>query len=123
MVKRAFGELELAILTILKSGQKMTVKQVQSKLGAEKNKYTTIMTVMARLAEKKYLAREKKGLQYVYWTLPTKTPSFVDDFKKKLLGFKTFEMISHLIKSSDDLSPEELEEIEKMITNARKKNE
>ena len=60
MTKRSFGELELAILRVLKSGERMTVKQVHTLLG-EQNKYNTIMTVMLRLAEKKTLARERVG--------------------------------------------------------------
>ena len=51
MTKRAFGELELAILQILKAGGRMSVKEVHQALGGH-DKYTTIMTVMSRLAEK-----------------------------------------------------------------------
>lgn len=115
-MKRSFGELELEILRILKSSDKMTVKQVHQVLG-EENKYNTIMTVMVRLTEKGVLTRERIGLQYAYWLASPKlkVPSFVEQIKKKFLGIKTTDMISYLIESSEDISEEELEEMEKMI--------
>lgn len=120
MTKRAFGELELAILQILKSGSRMTVKEVHSLLGGF-DKYTTIMTVMNRLAEKKQLARERMGLQYEYWILSSqaKVPSFIEQFKKKIFGIKTSAMVSYLIESADDITTEDLIEMEKMIEKAK----
>jgi predicted transcriptional regulator len=122
MHKRKFGELELSVLRVLKSGKKMTVKQVHSILG-EENKYNTIMTVMSRLAEKGNLGREKVGLQYVYWLLPseTKVPSFIEQLKKSIFGIKTTEMISYLIDSAEDISQEEFAEMERLIANAKAK--
>ncbi len=117
MEKRGFGELEWAILNILKSGKRMTVKEVQKLLG-EENKYTTVMTVMSRLAEKNQLKREKVGLQYEYWL---QAPTIYEKVKKKVFGLKPAEMISYLIDSSEELTEEELAEIEKMIAKARKR--
>lgn len=120
MTKRAFGELELAVLNIVKSGKRFTVKHVHHLLG-EKDKYTTIMTVMSRLAEKKTLAREKVGVQYEYWVLPSekKVPSFIEQFKKRVFGFKASEMLSYLIESGDDITADELNQMEKMISKAK----
>lgn len=122
MTKRAFGTLELEILQILKTGDRMSVKEVHQRLGG-KDKYTTIMTVMARLAEKGELSRERVGLHYEYWmqTSPTKTRSFVEQFKQKILGFKTTAIVSYLIESAADISDEDLLEMEKMIEKAKEK--
>ncbi len=122
MSKRAFGELELAILNILKSGGRMTVKQVHKILG-EENKYNTIMTVMHRLAEKKLLARERVGLQYEYWMISSagKVPSFLQQLKQKICGTKTSVMVSYLIESADDITDEDLVEMEKLIEHAKEK--
>lgn len=121
MTKRTFGELELTVLRILKSGRKMTVKQVHKILG-EKDNYNTIMTVMVRLSNKKVLAREKIGVQYEYWLLPAeeKVPSFFQQLKQKVFGIKTTELISYLIDSSSEMSDEEFEEVEKLIQQAKK---
>lgn len=118
-MKRAFGELELQILHIFKSGKRKTVKEVQIELGGLDN-YNTIMTVMTRLAEKKQLARERKGLQYEYWLLNSSDSiSFINSLKQKLFGVKASILINHLIERVDDLSEENFEEMEKMIQKAR----
>jgi len=122
MAKRAFGELEYAILNILKSKNRTTVKEVHNIIG-EQDKYNTIMTVMLRLSEKKILARERVGLHYEYWILPNpkKTPSFFEQLKKMAFGIKTTEMISYLIESAEDISSEEFEEMEKLLQKAKTK--
>ena len=120
MTKRSFGELELTILRILKTGERMTVKQVHKILN-EKDNYNTIMTVMLRLSEKKILARERVGLQYEYWLLSSKekAPSFFEQIKQKFFGIKTPELISYLMESNQEMSDEEFAEVEKLIEKAR----
>lgn len=123
MTKRAFGDLENSILNILKSNQRMTVKRVQEVLGNE-DKYTTVMTVMNRLFEKKLLGREKVGLRYEYWLLKDERnpQSLLERLRNRLFGMKTADVVSYLINEADDLSPEDLEEVERMIRLAKKKN-
>jgi predicted transcriptional regulator len=120
MAKRSFGELELSILHILKSGKKMTVKQVHQILG-EENKYNTIMTVMMRLSEKKVLSRERVGLQYEYWLVERPISQIANQFKKKMLGIKPSEMICYLVESASEISDEEFSEMEKMLEIAKQK--
>lgn len=117
MSKRNFGELELEILQAFKSGKRMTVKEVYRILGEDKNKYNTIMTVMVRLSQKGILMRERVGLQHEYWLSDpsTKVPSFLEQIKKKFFGVKTSQMVSYLIESADDISAEDLIEMEKII--------
>lgn len=120
MIKRAFGELELQILHILKSG-KMTVKDVHRILGG-KGSYNTIMTVMNRLVEKKQLARERHGLQYEYWLLPQAKPaSLFEKIKEKFIGVNTSDLVSYLIEADEDLTEEELAAMEKILQKAKQK--
>lgn len=119
MTKRSFGELEQEVLHTLKSSKRMTVKEVHQLLG-DQNKYNTIMTVMARLAKKGVLARERIGLQYEYWLQSNaKIPSFIEQFKKKIFGIKTSTMVSYLIEAADDISDEEIAEMENIIEKAK----
>lgn len=119
MTKRAFGELETEILYILRSGEKMTVKEVHKALSGENN-YNTVMTVMSRLAAKKRLGRKRVGLHYEYWLLaPSSSLSFLDKIKQKFFGVKTSALVNYLIETADDLSDEELEEMEKIVHNMR----
>lgn len=118
MKKRGFGELELAVLATLKSGKRMTVKEVHHHLGSS-NKYTTIMTVLLRLANKKILGRERVGAHYEYWLLSPiqETSSFIEKIKRTIIGMKPVELVSYLIDK--DISDEELLEMEKLVAKAK----
>src|SRR5262245_40253100 len=108
MTKRAFGDLEQTILQLLQAGSRKSVRQVQSLLGDE-DKYTTIMTVMNRLVQKRRLARERVGAHFEYWILQpeAQSRSFLEQLKKKLFGMKTSSLISHLIETSPDITEQE----------------
>jgi len=115
--KRVFGELELAILQIFRSNEKLTVREVLESLRGD-DKYTTIMTVMSRMVEKKLLARQRVGQQYEYWineTAQTTQPNFLDKLKQKIFGGKSASMVSYLLESSNDITDVELEAMEKII--------
>jgi len=119
---REFGELELAILQIFNATERLTVKNVLESL-EKGDKYTTIMTVMNRMVEKKFLLREKVGLRYEYWINQkdkiTK-PKFLDKLKAKIFGGKSAIMVSYLLESSDDISVSELDEMEILIKKLKK---
>jgi predicted transcriptional regulator len=120
MKKRAFGDLEQSILNTLRSGKRMTVREMQQALG-DKDKYTTVMTVMGRLVEKNMLARDRVGNRYEYWLVKNEQYSFFERLKARLFGLKTVDMVSYLIDEAEDLSAEDLEKVEKMILAAKKK--
>src|ERR1700733_11068767 len=106
--KRIFGELELAILALFKTDEQLTVKDVLKMMG-EDDKYTTIMTVMSRLVEKKELQREGVGLQYHYSMNRSKKSapsSLLERLKAKIFGGRSASMISYLLESGDDITEE-----------------
>jgi predicted transcriptional regulator len=120
--KRIFGELELAILALFKTHEQLTVKDVLTMMG-EDDKYTTIMTVMSRLVEKKELQRERIGLQYHYSMNRSKksAPSnLLERLKQKIFGGRSASMISYLLESGEDITNEELSEMEKLIHAVKK---
>ena len=120
--KRIFGELELAILALFKTHEQLTVKDVLKLMG-EDDKYTTIMTVMSRLVEKKELQRERIGLQYHYSMNQSKKSapsSLLERLKAKIFGGRSASMISYLLESGDDITEEELSEMEKLIHEVKK---
>ena len=122
MAKRAFGELEIQILHILKEGKHLTVKEVHRMLGGMDN-YNTIMTVMNRLVEKQQLVRHRIGLQYEYQLgeAATQIPSLLEKIKQKFMGIRTKALVSHLIEEDQTITDEELAEMEKLIQAKRKK--
>lgn len=64
------GPLEAAVMRVMWSRREpMSVRAVLDELNEDRSPrlaYTTVMTVMARLAEKEILARRRDGRGYVY---------------------------------------------------------
>lgn len=121
MDKLAFGELEFSILKIVRKSGRVTVRDVYETLGS-KGSYTTIMTVMSRMAEKGELTREKDGKQYIYWVPESpnlSSNSFLKRLKNKIFGEKPVEMVSYLLQSEETFTEEDLKEIEALIKKRR----
>lgn len=123
MGKRIFGELELAILNVFKKdSSSYTVRDVLQMLKRE-DKYTTIMTVMNRLVAKGELHRERVGQSYQYSIQAQKLrSSFFEKWRQKIFGGNSALMISYLIESGQDLTEEELLQIELLIDQAKRKD-
>lgn len=121
MAKLGFGELELSILKIIRGLERVTVRDVYESLGSEGG-YTTIMTVMSRMADKGELMREKKGRQYVYWIVSQNESSSKNILKRiqdKIFGGKPTAMVSYLLDADSEISDKDLEEIEQLIQKRR----
>ncbi|HXH59017.1 BlaI/MecI/CopY family transcriptional regulator [Iamia sp.] len=69
-VSGVLGPLEAEVMTVLWSrGEPMTVREVRADVNAARETplaYTTVMTVLARLAEKGILSRVREGRGYRY---------------------------------------------------------
>ena len=74
-VTGALGPLETEVMQVLwKARRPLAVRDVLDRLNRRRNPalaYTTVMTVLARLAEKQVLQRIKEGRGYVYEPLVT----------------------------------------------------
>jgi predicted transcriptional regulator len=121
VAKLGFGELELSILKIIRELGRVTVRDVYESLGSEGG-YTTIMTVMSRMADKGELMREKEGKQYTYWIASQNESSSKNILKRiqdKIFGGKPTAMVSYLLDADSEISDKDLEEIEKLIQKRR----
>jgi len=121
--KRVFGELELSILKIHKEKGIVTVSDVLQLLDDDIG-YTTVMTVMTRLVEKGELIREKKGRRFEYHIEEKgnqNSLSVIDRLKEKVFDGKASSMVSYLLETTDNISDQEFEEMEKIIRSQRKK--
>ena len=69
-LSRVLGPLEAEVMQVMwSSGERWTVRAMLDRLNEGRRPplaYTTVMTVMARLADKEILRRELNGLGYVY---------------------------------------------------------
>jgi BlaI family transcriptional regulator, penicillinase repressor len=121
VAKLGFGELELSILKIIRGLGRVTVRDVYESLGSVGG-YTTIMTVMSRMADKGELMREKEGKQYVYWIVSQNESSSKNILKRiqdKIFGGKPTALVSYLLEADSEISDKDLEEIEKLIRKRR----
>lgn len=121
MGKLGFGELELSILKAVRALKRATVRDVYKNLGSA-GSYTTIMTVMSRLAEKGELLREKNGTHYVYWAAMQNPSSSKNIFKRiqdKIFGGNKVAMVSYLLESDEMISEADLEAIENLLQKRR----
>ncbi|MCI0395751.1 MAG: BlaI/MecI/CopY family transcriptional regulator [Chloroflexi bacterium] len=66
-VEKILGELELAVMGVAWEHESVTVRDVLNVLsGIRPLAYTTVMTIMGRLAEKGLLVADKQGKTYRY---------------------------------------------------------
>lgn len=120
MEKLKFGELEFSITKIVQKLGRATVRNVFEELGS--GSYTTIMTVMSRLADKKELCREKDGKQYIYWINSKNAISsknLLQRIQQKLFHGSKTAMVSYLLETDAELSEQDLKAIEKLIQKRR----
>ncbi len=66
-LEKVLGHLEADVLSIVWDMEKASVRDVYTKIKHQREiAYTTVMTIMARLAKKKILRKEKEGIAYLY---------------------------------------------------------
>jgi len=94
-----------------------TVRDVyETLLERRKVAYTTVMTMMKILEQKKYLKRTQADRAYVYRPAQPKrlvVGAMVRDFINRVFNGATEPLLVHLVEEHD-LSPEELEEIARL---------
>lgn len=118
--RKAPGELQLTLLGLLQQRSPLSVKEICEQLDHQ-HAYTTILTTLTRLYTKGQLDRRKEGRQFVYFLKKKNTnTSLLERIKNKLFQGKTAAMIHYLIDSSDELSQEEVLEIEKILKRYKK---
>ena len=98
-------ELELEILKILWRHDGATVREVRDALAAKRDlAYTSVMTTMGIMRDKKYVARRRKGNGYVYrpritrdWTAQQMLADVVD----RLFEGSASAAMVHLLESNE----------------------
>ena len=110
-------EQELEIMKIVWERESSTVRDVyEALLKRRKVAYTTVMTMMKILEQKKYLKRTQAERAYVYRPAQPKrlvVGAMVRDFINRVFNGATEPLLVHLVEEHD-LSPEELEEIARL---------
>ena len=112
---------ELELMKIVWQKRRVTVRDVyETLLERRQVAYTTVMTVMRVLERKGYVKAKREDRAFVYWPARPERQvlrSMVREFVDRVFGGSAQPMLVHLIEDRK-LSPEELEEIERLIREA-----
>jgi len=113
---------ELEIMKIVWQRERVTVRDVyEDLLERRKIAYTTVMTMMKILSQKKYLRKSQEDRAYVYQ--PTKPKNqvikgMVREFVNRVFNGSAEPLLVHLMEDRK-LSGKDLEEISRMIREDR----
>lgn len=118
------GDLESDVMAVVWGKNEATVQDVQRALEPRRPlAYTTVMTVMSRLAQKGLLHRRKEGRAYVYSPAASQEKfagSQIRSLVRRLYDGATGKAIAHLLETDENVSEEELERLEALIRTRRK---
>ena len=125
-LRKILGDLEADVMDVLWQREQATVREVHGCLCEEREiAYTTVMTVMTRLTEKKLLVREKDGIAFMYMPVLGKkefTKRAVSEIVDGLMDGFAEPVMAHLIEKLGQEDSAMLEELARLVE-ARKKQE
>ncbi len=119
------GDLEADVMSVAWEKGRASVQDVQDALAPGRSlAYTTVMTVMSRLAEKGVLEREKEGRAYYYRPAASQEKiagSLLRSMVNRLYDGATGRAVAHLLQTDSKVDDAELERLEKLIRSKRGK--
>lgn len=114
-----FGDLERLVMDVLwelPAGESITVREVHARiLGDRDLAYTTVMTVMDRLARKGLVGQEKAGRAYRYSAAATRAAMTADLMHDTLEDFSEDDRGSALVAFVSDAKPEDIEALRRAL--------
>lgn len=122
-LRKVFGDLEAEIMGVIWALGQATVADVHRELSGEREiAYTTVKTVMGRLADKGYLKRRSTERAHVY--TPTKgREEFLREVSDEILTglFVDFgePIAAHLLETVSRLDPSSLDRLQTLIEERR----
>ncbi len=119
------GDLEADVMSVVWEKGRASVQDVQDALAPSRSlAYTTVMTVMSRLAEKGVLEREKEGRAYLYRPAASQEKiagSLLRSMVNRLYDGATGRAVAHLLQADSKVDDAELERLEQLIRSKRGK--
>lgn len=116
---RVLGELETEIMEITWGKGRATVRNVYEELLSQREiAYTTVMTIMTRLADKGLLTKEKEGQAYIYTPVCSQeefTQTLVGEIIDGLLADYEEEAFAHFLGRLKDEDENKLEELAELL--------
>ncbi|HZJ02654.1 MAG TPA: BlaI/MecI/CopY family transcriptional regulator [Thermoleophilia bacterium] len=123
-LRQVLGELEAEIMECMWEFGSASVREVHECL-AEKREiaYTTVMTVMSRLAEKGMLRRSQEGRAYVYVPVETRDAFCTSVVKRVLDGLFAGAgkpVLAHFVENLTEADSAELDGLAQVIEEKRR---
>lgn len=123
-LRKVLGDLEADIMEVIWHKERVSVREVYEQLLLHKElAYTTVMTIMTRLAEKGLLKKESQGNAYIY-TPSLSKQEFTQTIVKEVLDglFDEFAepAISHLVDRISQEDDGQIDKLEALIKERRK---
>ncbi|MDO8737187.1 MAG: BlaI/MecI/CopY family transcriptional regulator [Thermoleophilia bacterium] len=118
-IRQVLGDLEADIMELIWKDSPASVREIHENLAQERTiAYTTVMTVMGRLAEKGMLSREQHGRAYLY--VPTQNreqfcSEAISTVMEGLLGGFGEPVLSHFVDTVDSEDSAKLDELIRLI--------
>lgn len=112
------GPLEIRVLEQLASDEARSVNDVQQRLqeAGQELAYTTVMTVLGRLHQKRVVSRRKDGKRFLYSISSSskRASSMLSRLHQRLFGVARLAPVAALLDQAD-ISTEELTELRRLI--------
>lgn len=124
------GPLEVEVIKAVKKLKKASARDVVRCFEDSGNKiaYTTVATTLTRLFEKNFLKRNhrsyKGGKQYFYYFSGNarKTRKIVDASISRLVDAFGPSVVSAILESLEEVSPEKMDELKRRVAEEREKD-
>jgi len=111
------GDLQLKILRVLWEKGAACVADVHAALGKDRFAYTTIATMLRKMENRGLVFHRTENRRFVYSATVSESQvarSAASDFVERLFSGSLSAAVCHLLETCD-VTPEELEELEKLI--------
>jgi len=126
-IGKVLGHLEADVMEVIWRRGDVSVREVHEELCLKREiAYTTVMTIMSRLADKKILKKEKTGIAYQYTPVYSKeefTGIFVGEVMDGLLEEYADFAYLHLLKRLHKHDEAAIDELEKLVKEQLRKDE
>ena len=123
-LRQVLGDLEAEIMECMWDFGSASVREVHECLSGQRDiAYTTVMTVMSRLAEKGLLRRVQAGRAYVYSPVETRDAFCTNIVKRVLDGFfggAGKPVLAHFVENLDEADGAELDLLAEIIDQKRR---
>lgn len=121
------GPLESEVMRLVWEMGEVQVEEVQTVLQRDREiAYTTVMTVMSRLAAKGLLHRRKQGRAYLYRAAMEREEvagSTMQEWAQRFFGGKVVPAVSFLLGFSEPLSEKEIKDLRKLVDELARRKE